>query len=488
MAAGLPPANFGGGQALMADPNEAGLSNSMRDMAVLTLRMAHYVRANANNADQGAIDAIADGVRQVLQASEVTQARELATRELQPLTRVPPAAYGAQNNPANIRMQNVPTFTGTGHDEDVVRWLSRVLNLARCNLLTFEATIALLIQASSGGVADYIEQMRDEGKNIYQVVQQLEMRYGDLCTPEEARVRCNNMPRRDKESLPEFIDRLRRTSRMACRLEADDAARVRAMDVLVEGNIRRVLPSSVRSALEERVINRSRMGLPSFTAREIEKECLELEKRRDERRNNYGDPVFVKKHANARAAQVNRAFESSSDDKTSSDDDVDTSDDATHHLVSAIKQEEKRYERKGKPFDRDRIYRRAFRQYNDKFPPKRPWKNPSGQGVRQAGAYHNPAQQGPPNKLDTGKRRTVLELLTLANVTRGHCIQCGIEKHFMHSDACALKDKPLVDRPCVKCGTGLHSADDCPKVFQHKYVTPQQNNQANVVSDDTLNI
>ena len=35
----------------------------------------------------------------------------------------------------------------------------------------------------------------------------------------------------------------------------------------------------------------------------------------------------------------------------------------------------------------------------------------------------------------------------------------------MHQEACALKDKPLVDRACVKCCQGLHSADDCLRVF-----------------------
>jgi hypothetical protein len=44
----------------------------------------------------------------------------------------------------------------------------------------------------------------------------------------------------------------------------------------------------------------------------------------------------------------------------------------------------------------------------------------------------------------------------------------------MHNDKCALKDKALVDRPCAKCGQGLHSADDCPKVFQGGYTAPQQ--------------
>ncbi len=30
----------------------------------------------------------------------------------------------------------------------------------------------------------------------------------------------------------------------------------------------------------------------------------------------------------------------------------------------------------------------------------------------------------------------------------------------------------LVDKACAKCGTGLHSADDCPKVYQKDYKAP----------------
>jgi hypothetical protein len=58
----------------------------------------------------------------------------------------------------------------------------------------------------------------------------------------------------------------------------------------------------------------------------------------------------------------------------------------------------------------------------------------------------------------------------------------------MHQDACALKDKFLVDKPCAKCGQGLHSADECLKVFQKHYVAQPQGNQANLVQNDqTLN-
>lgn len=495
MAAGAPPDNFGGNHAFMADPADAGPATVNRDLAALVLQMSHFVRATANGAgDQALIDGIAAQARVVLAASDNGQARERSTRELQPITRVPNDAYGANPNAANIRMQNIPIFSGSEKDTiDIVRWLGRALNLAGANQLTFEATITLLIQASSNGAADYIEQMQAEGRTLQQVVQQLEMRYGDLCTPEEARVKCNNMPRKDREGLPEFIDRLRRMARMACRLIQDNDDRLRAIDALVEANIRRVLPTSVRNALEERVINRSRMGLPAFTAREVEKECLELEKRRDERRNNPAIPAVARKQANARFMQANFTGETlvdSSSEEVSSDDVIDTDDDATHALVNEIKQQERKYAARGQPVDKGRLYKKAFRRYNDKLPPPRyPKKIPGHQGARQAGAVGNnaPAPQGPPNKLDVSQRRTISELLTLANCTRGHCIQCGFEGHYMHSDACALRDKPLVDRPCAKCSTGLHSADDCPKVFQQKYVTPQKADQANVVIIDDLN-
>ena len=44
----------------------------------------------------------------------------------------------------------------------------------------------------------------------------------------------------------------------------------------------------------------------------------------------------------------------------------------------------------------------------------------------------------------------------------------------MRNDICALKGKELMDRACAKCGQGLHSADDCLKVYQKQYVAQQQ--------------
>ncbi len=43
-----------------------------------------------------------------------------------------------------------------------------------------------MIMASTGTAADYIRQMRDERRTPLEVVQALELRYGDLCLPEES--------------------------------------------------------------------------------------------------------------------------------------------------------------------------------------------------------------------------------------------------------------------------------------------------------------
>ena len=189
-------ADWGAGRQFLADPNATGLSTIVGDMAAMQLQLIHALEEVIPDDARAAVNNIAAHARQALAASNVSQAREQATRELRPLTRLPAAEWGVHVNIANIRMHNVPSFTGSDNDTlDVVRWISRIITLAQSNTLTFEATVNLLVQGSSGGAADYIEQMRDEGKTLNQIVQQLEMRYGDLCTPEEARVKTNNMIR-----------------------------------------------------------------------------------------------------------------------------------------------------------------------------------------------------------------------------------------------------------------------------------------------------
>ena len=467
----------GAGRQFIADPGNASGATQMGDMATINLQILHLLNTVVEDGDNKDLVVQATArVQQILEASTISQARESATRELRPLTRLPAAPWGVTRNIANIRMHSVPTFTGTSSDTlDVVRWISRITNLAEANTLTYESTINLMIQGSSSDGADYIEQLKDEGKTLPQIVQLLEMRFGDLCTPEEARVKTNSMARLQDESLPKFIARLRAMANMACRMEDTDATRREAVELLIEGNIRRVLPTSVRNALGERMITRSAMGLPAFTAREVEKECLDLERRRDERKVQITGPGAANKQ---HRAQINRLevvqTTNSSDDSYSSADEVDCDDNATYHFVNIIKQVQHKYAQKGKVVEQPKVYRKALYKFNSKYPAKYQGNQPHG--ARQVGQGGNASgypplhQQGPPNNMEGQPRKTMPELLAMANLQKGSCIQCGVYGHYMKNDSCALRDKALVDRACVKCGKGLHQADDCPMVFQKQYV------------------
>ena len=396
--AGIPP-NFGGKRQFLANPKATELSTVVGDMAALQLQLIDALESAISPAARNVVDNIAEHVRAVLAASDLCQAKEQSTCNLKPLTRLPAVEWGDCNDITNIRMHNVPSFAGLDSDTlDVVSWMRRIFFLAESCTLTFAAATNLLVRGSSGEAAAYIGQLRHKGSTLSQIVQQLEIRYSDLCTPVEACVKTNNMVRGEDEDLRDFIDRLRLMARNSFCLIDDAAARIQATDVLVESNIRRVLPTSVRNALEERVINRSLLGLPAFTAREIEKECIDLERRKEVRKTSL---------QKVEARQV-------------------------------------------------------------------------GQGAAPHGNHQ--AQRGLPCRLsDNPTKRTVFELIRLANIVKGSCIQCGLKGHYMNSDSCALKDKILMDRACVKCGHGLHSADDCHEVNQRQYVsqTPQPAAQAN---------
>ena len=467
----------------IADPQQAGMATVVGDLAQCNLELLAILRpVAADAAARAAIDQIAARTQQALAASDVSRTRERNTRVLTPLVRLPAAAWGNHANIANIRLHNVPTFTGDGDDTaEVSRWIKKVCNIAQVQQLDFEPTLLLLIQASSKGASDYIQTMRDEGRTLQEVVQLLEMRYGDLCSPEEARVRCNNMQRQEKDTLSAFLDKVRHLAEMACRLEDDDAARRQQIDFLVESNIRRVLPGSVKTQLEDRVKTRREIGLPEFSSREMEKECIALENRRKENRMKIGAMMVPKRAAIRQAYQAGSDSEDLEPDghPLSSEDDLPLEDEATYHLVHEIKNLNKYYHAKGEKVDPKKIYRKAVQKYNDrkyvnfkKEFQKKPW------GARQVMPPGNQQGrlEGPPNRLSDTPRKTISELLRLANCQRGQCIQCGQDGHYMNGDKCALKDKNLTDRPCLMCGKGLHAADDCVQVYQQGYrnLAPQQ--------------
>jgi len=208
------------------------------------------------------LDNFADYIRPIVAASDATRTRERISTELQPLTTVL-NNWGVNDRIANIKLHNVPNFSGTSSDTiDIVSWIDRVFSVGLAHQLTAGAVVNLMIMAATGSAADYIRQMRDEHKNPHQIVQALELRYGDLCLPEEAHSRCNSLQRKEKEKLADFIDSLRKMAKMAYRNIPDGARRLELTEALIKSNIRRVLPGSLMRSLDDRMRIHLSMGKP----------------------------------------------------------------------------------------------------------------------------------------------------------------------------------------------------------------------------------
>jgi hypothetical protein len=271
-----PPAAFGGDRVFCNDPQSAGLPTAMGDLAALFLQNLYLQREAADDAAKPVIDAQAEKVRQVLEASNASQTRETNIREPRSVTRVPSEPYGVNENIANVRMKDVPILTGDKTDSvNIIEWISRILNLAESMKLTFDATVNLLIQSSSKKAANFINELKQEQKTLQQIIQNLEIRYLPNLDIEDE---CSSLIRKRNESIFEFYDRLRLTARIECKDEPDEALRKASVEDLLIENIHRVLNPSVKNALEERKMNRSLFGLPPLTSRELVSECYFLEK------------------------------------------------------------------------------------------------------------------------------------------------------------------------------------------------------------------
>jgi len=74
--------------------------------------------------------------------------------------------------------------------------------------------------------------------------------------------RCNNLQKKEKEKLADFIDRLRKMAKMAYRNVPAEDRRLELTDSLIKSNIRRALPLSLTKSLDDRMRIHLSMGKP----------------------------------------------------------------------------------------------------------------------------------------------------------------------------------------------------------------------------------
>ena len=503
--AAIPP-EYGGARVFATGKTDA--LTTAGDLAAASLQALYAIHESGSIAasHRPALLQAGENLKLVLKNADEILERERDTRVQCPLTKIPAEDYGDGDDLSRVRLQNVTFFDGNNPDPgEVSRWLNKVLNTAKGHKLKLDSVIQLLIQASSGTACDYIEQMRDEGKSLGEVIALLEMRYGCLCSEEEAIVKCNSLEREPGAPLSKFLDKLRHMARIACRYEKDDKVRIEKINQLVVSNVRRALPISIRSELENRLLARKRMGVKVFESWEIENECTELERMRLERKREAAKVVAALQSQKKGGKFVNMAalFEAQQEllelgdvgealsvlqvGQGSPDLSPIASDEEEERdvfLARQIHRERKKFQSAGKPVDEQRVMKGAVRKYNERYGGPRNWNKqrvvggvvhqapgqPQGQfsgGQRypqQASAPPHAAPQ-PPLAQDELRNRPIYELLTLSKCPKGHCLQCGLRGHVLGRDECPLKDKPLVNSPCVSCGMGLHPSNECIKTY-----------------------
>ena len=124
------------------------------------------------------------------------------------------------------------------------------------------------------------------------------------------------------------------------------------------------------------------------------------------------------------------------------------------YLISQAVEVQGKYQKGNKQVPWERVLQGAAKRFNWRFP-----------GRQKVAEVTQAQAAGPPSKVPDAemRRKSIFELLELANIPTGHCIQCGLPGHRLRQDASAMKDKKLADRSCLRCHQGLHSQDDCTK-------------------------
>jgi len=466
-------ADPGAGWDLNEDPRRAGVINVAGDQAAMLGRVIQMLAAqNAFGDDPENVLAANTMVencrRSVVAASRLARASG-QQRKPDPMT-ILPAEWG-DSNLDHVRANQISKFQGTSDDPTVVyTWLESCVAVAEANTLSEDSFLGLLRITSDRSAAAFLSNCRRSGYTAYQTVQEMEMRYGDLCTPSEALKRLSQVRRKFDVPVRMMVDELTRLARFATRdIEDADIANERVQEHVKIQLLRLVRPGvrkNLSQLMEMYAISNNR-GMDTTemesAVNKLESELQAEESQRFGNKAGKWQPNRGNQQANANqvegsalAAAASRLLASGATSEPESDSEeegeiaqaasegqevTEESDPILGYVIAAIQEKKKKSK---KPQDMKKLFTSAVKQYN-KF---------------ISGAQEGGGNAGPPSKLND-RQRITRDLLKAANIQRGECILCGRPGHIMGNVSCPMRGKKMVTRACTMCGKGLHDGSDC---------------------------
>ena len=457
----------------MAQPADADMfaveegASQQDTLRALINGVRELVRVMPDGQIGGARQAIDANLQQQAGILERAGLQAARTVESRPLTTLP-LPYGQEGNINAIRLNQLPEYGDekkTSH-EACLSWLDKIMDSARNAHLNEQACKDLLKAKATGLVYTSITQMARDGLSLSKMITTLEVQFAGVIPAVEAKTKCGRLEKDPKESVSTFALKLRKLAHIAARDEATPAQRAAMETELTATNLRRALPPSVKKDLEAREISRRDDGKPEWTLNELIVQAELMDSRRLDRMAQLQDMKGNKIRNNY---QPIRQVEEEEEQAQAGDDeddqfyaflmeDVIEADEEVEAIIGLVKDAAKQ----GYKGKRMNNYVKSNMQ-------KRGISRPTNQPYRPT---------GPPRLLrEAAVPRN--ELPRLANVEQNQCLQCGLATnppHKLKDLGCPLRDKELMDRPCVKCGHGLHQANDCVTAFQNDYKAEKPKN------------
>ena len=393
------------------------------------------------------------------------------------------------DNVPNLRELHKVTLSGTesrGSDGELVvkcrAFLDRVMQTSESRNLTVRATRQLLYEMSSGEVQLITGEMLREDRSLEDIVRKIEVTYGGLKSPEDARRTLDRIRREAGETIMALGRRISQEARMATRMDPYRHESFRSM--AVEALLRKVpeIEPCIRRLDDDQMKN----GRPRLSYDDVL-----LEATREEGR--------MKSHSNqmSRYRSTIRQVGEAQEYYNSADEDSEEEDGPEVQYIHRVM--EKFMKDRGKMRDRyppkpGFLKDRAPRNGQEANPKKPQYAKQDLRrkppGVRQVQELPDPEEEMEWDEateedmvgmaieginyvqgvyfIPQGDAKRPFARVTPAQLNihdPNQCLKCGLQGHRAFgqgSDKCPLQGEPLMPNPCYNCGTGGHSSLKCP--------------------------